>query len=156
MVDYALQHHGVKGQKWGIHRTPEQLGHKRRWKRQDKSSEENKERKKLSEEEKETRKNMVLKSRSAKLLYENADLFDYQELQSAYNRLQLERNIKNLSPKDISRGEAFVNNYIKVSNKTSEVTESSTRLYNNMAKIYNAANPDHPWPLIKDADKKKK
>lgn len=27
-VGDLLQHHGVKGQKWGVRRTPEQLGHK--------------------------------------------------------------------------------------------------------------------------------
>lgn len=25
---YVLRHHGIKGQKWGVRRTPEQLGHK--------------------------------------------------------------------------------------------------------------------------------
>ena len=28
MSDYVLYHHGVKGMKWGIRRTPAQLGHK--------------------------------------------------------------------------------------------------------------------------------
>lgn len=27
-VDEFLEHHGIKGQKWSIRRTPEQLGHK--------------------------------------------------------------------------------------------------------------------------------
>lgn len=27
-VDEFLEHHGIKGQRWGIRRTPEQLGHK--------------------------------------------------------------------------------------------------------------------------------
>ena len=26
--EYYLMHHGVKGQKWGVRRTPAQLGHK--------------------------------------------------------------------------------------------------------------------------------
>lgn len=29
MTDNELYHHGIKGQKWGIRRTPEQLGHRR-------------------------------------------------------------------------------------------------------------------------------
>lgn len=28
MSDYILYHHGVKGMKWGVRRTPQQLGHK--------------------------------------------------------------------------------------------------------------------------------
>lgn len=27
-TDEFLEHHGIKGQRWGIRRTPEQLGHK--------------------------------------------------------------------------------------------------------------------------------
>lgn len=27
-MDDWLKHHGIKGQKWGVRRTPEQLGHK--------------------------------------------------------------------------------------------------------------------------------
>lgn len=30
MVNNRLQHHGIKGQKWGVRRTPEQLGHPRK------------------------------------------------------------------------------------------------------------------------------
>lgn len=26
--EYALSHHGIRGQKWGVRRTPEELGHK--------------------------------------------------------------------------------------------------------------------------------
>ena len=37
----------------------------------------------------EKKKQEAIKSRSAKELYDNADLFTTQELQSAYNRLQL-------------------------------------------------------------------
>lgn len=28
MIEYELYHHGVKGQKWGVHRTAAQLGHR--------------------------------------------------------------------------------------------------------------------------------
>lgn len=69
----------------------------------------------------EAKKKKVLKSRSAKTLYENADLFSTQELQAAYDRLSLENNINNLSQKTISRGEQALDNVIKYGGKLSSL-----------------------------------
>lgn len=164
--DY-LQHWGVKGMRWGVRRyqnkdgslTPR--GKKRYSKEMDKLKEEDKvlrnklatkakiqklEDKRKSVEEKkdalgetvEAKKERILASRSAKELYENADLFTTNELNAAYLRLNLERNIKNLEPATVSKGETFVSNMIKAGDTTSRVLETGSRVYNNVAKIYNS------------------
>lgn len=69
----------------------------------------------------EAKKKKVLESRSAKTLYENADLFSNEELTAAYNRLSLENNIKNLAPETVSRGERALDNVIKYGGKVSSI-----------------------------------
>lgn len=86
----------------------------------------------------ETRKARILESRSAKQLYDNADLFTYNELSAAKLRLELERNIKNMEPATVDKGTAYVNKFVDASNKISDVASSGTKAYNNVAKVYNS------------------
>ena len=120
------------------------------------------------EEEKETKekeslekkKERILKSRSAKELYENADLFTSQELQSAYNRLTLEKNISSLVPKEVDKGKQFVDSALKTAKTINDAIDTGSKLYNNVAKVYNSLTEEgrkKPVPLIgQDQDKKKK
>lgn len=123
-----LKHHGRKGMKWYQHI----FGDKNKGSEKSKSGNE-------SEEDRiEKRKKEVANSRSAKKVYENADLFSDQELQRIYNRIQLERNIKNLSGNEKSKGEEYIDRVIKTARKTSDFIESGGKLYNNIAKVYNS------------------
>lgn len=159
-----LQHHGIKGMKWGVRRTDAQLGNassktkkKSFFKKNDVKGKEP-EKKKDSKEDIAAKKTEILKSRSAKKIYENADLFTDAELQSAYNRLQLERNIAGLAPKEIKKGEKFVDSTIKWGRKINDVSSTGITMYNNIAKLRNTfseSGRSNPWPTIGGENKKK-
>ena len=105
----------------------------------------------------EEQKEQILKSRSAKELYKHADLFSTNELDSAYHRLVLERNISSLIPKEIGRGEKFLDSFNKWSKKMNDVTSNSINGWNNFAKIYNTKKTgDERLPIIGEKEKDKK
>lgn len=158
--DY-IYHYGIKGMKWGIRRTAEQLGHKvkSKFSRKKTSSDEggsgdsskkikgsvtvkgtkqNPGTTKTSDGSSlEERKQKVLESRSAKELYNNADLFTTQELQQAYNRLVLEKNIKNLSPKEVSKGQQILNKYVDTAENISKFLNSTNKVLSQVTRLKN-------------------
>lgn len=158
--DY-IYHYGIKGMKWGIRRTAEQLGHKikskfsKKKKTSDEDSSEGSSSKikgsvtvkgtkqnpgtiKTSDGSSiEERKQKVLNSRSAKELYNNADLFTTQELQQAYNRLVLEKNIKSLSPKEVSKGQQMLNKYVDSAENISKFLNSTNKVLSQVTRFKN-------------------
>lgn len=158
--DY-IYHYGIKGMKWGIRRTAEQLGHKikSKFSRKKKTSDEggsegssskikgsvtvkgtkqNPGTTKTSDGSSiEERKQKVLDSRSAKELYNNADLFTTQELQQAYNRLVLEKNIKNLSPKEVSKGQKMLDKYVNTAENISKFLNSTNKILSQVNRFKN-------------------
>lgn len=131
-----LTHWGIKGMKWGIRRFQNKDGSltslgKKRKQQNDKP-----------EETAEQKKERILKSKSAKELYKNADLFSDAELQKAYNRLVLERNIAGLSANEKSKGESFVEGTIKWTKKTSELINAGTGMYDSVKKVMKIAGID--------------
>ena len=158
--DY-IYHYGIKGMKWGIRRTAEQLGHKikSKFSRKKTSSDESGSQtssKKIQGSVTvkgtkqnpgttrtsdgssiEERKQKILESRSAKELYNNADLFTTQELQQAYNRLVLEKNIKNLSPKDVSKGQQMLNKYVDTAENLSKFLNSTNKVLSQVTRFKN-------------------
>lgn len=154
MDNNELYHFGIKGMKWGIRRTPIQLGHKTKNKNQRKHDKQI-----LNKQARiDKKKREVLKSRSAKELYKYANLFNTRELQEAYNRLQLERNIQNLFPKEVKKGQNFTQKIIKSGRTVSDLLDTGTKLYNNVAKIYNSTENGraNPVPLINGDGNKQK
>ena len=132
-------HYGVKGMKWGIRRTPAQLGHvvssgaKRVKNAVSNVASKRKAKKKREaevEEDVEQKKERIIKSRSARQLYKNADLFTTQELQNAYNRLNLERNIANLAAAEKSAGRRYVDGYVNVARKTGDALQATNKALN--------------------------
>lgn len=158
--DY-IYHYGIKGMKWGIRRTAEQLGHKIKSKFSRKKSSSDESGSQASSKKiqgsvtvkgtkqnpgttrtsdgssLEERKQKVLESRSAKELYNNADLFTTQELQQAYNRLVLEKNIKNLSPKEVSKGQQMLNKYVDTAENISKFLNSTNKVLSQVTRFKN-------------------
>ena len=159
MENSQLYHHGIKGMRWGVRRTPEQLGYstntsKAKQKKTFGIFKKKGTAKKNQTEEPEdieVKKQRILKSRSPKELYKHADLFTDNELQSAYNRLNLERNIANLSPKEVDKGKQFVQNVADWGNKINNLSDAGIKMYNNVARVYNTFSSNgssSPLPTI--------
>lgn len=131
--DEYLAHHGILGMKWGIRRyqnkdgtlTPE--GRKRYG---DIDSD---------NESVDAKKTRVLKSRSATELYKHADLFSDAELKQAYERLNLEANIKRLAPTPVHRGEKFVKNVLQTSAFATKLIDDAAKTYSNIDKMMKIA-----------------
>ena len=157
-----ISHYGIKGMKWGIRRTAEELGHKVKsaFSKKDKGSSDsgagssNSSKIKGSITVKGTKKNpsttrtsdgssveerkkKVLESRSPKELYNNADLFTTKELQDAYNRLVLEKNIKNLSPKEVSKGQKMIDRYVNTADTIAKILNSTNKVASQVNRLKN-------------------
>ncbi len=181
MYKLELYHHGVPNMKWGQRRYQNKDGSltalgRLRYRRAQKAyakAEKNLakakklgiEKPELDEDQKmsvEAKKQKVLASRSAKELYDNAPLFDDKELDAAYKRLSLERNIKSLIPENKKKGEEFVKNAATWSKNVTDFATNATSLYNKvaLARNYHIADGDD-WPIIgakskRDIEEKKK
>lgn len=106
-----LMHHGVKGMKWGVRRTPAQLGHKRSGSRRKKSRSSRK-----GEARKKRISGLVKKRTTTKTVTrrKKASEFTDDELQAAVKRLQLEKQYNDLvrsidGQQTVSRGRKIVN-----------------------------------------------
>lgn len=153
----TLCHYGVLGMKWG-----------RRKKRDSNSTSKGliTRKKKVTTDKTEgktedlaTRKKRILDSRDPKLIYDNKHLFNKNELIDAYQIMNTENNIKNLIPKQVSKGERYIDNAIKWGTKISNLASTSVNAYNNVSKFMNtfgvnAPKVDNLQSVTKEAKKK--
>ena len=108
-MDEELYHYGVKGMKWGVRRTPSQLGHTTGTKKKKSGSSVLSKAKTAISNRREASKQKkaeasARKSQKKKRLSEMSD----DELQAQIKRLELEKRYRDLTPKQTHRGRDFV------------------------------------------------
>lgn len=133
-----LEHYGVKGMRWGVRRTPEQLGHKTSKKKSlvsrvkkavsKKTAKAKKTKEQKKEESDEEIRQKLLKSTDPKYIKKHMSLLDDKELKARLERINTENKIKTLAAEaDKSKLDQFMKKF----NKT-------TTYMNDVAKFYNS------------------
>lgn len=90
-------------------------------------------------------KQAILKQRSGKAIYKNADLFTTDELAAATRRLQLEKTLREIDPKQKSKGEQYLDKAKKLNDTMNMVTntiESGAKLYQTINKYLGTETSD--------------
>ena len=115
-----LEHHGIKGQKWGVRRfqnedgTRTAAGKKRERSRSEDPAHED-----------------YNKAHSGKSVKDMSDA----ELRTRLNRLQMEKQYIQLTDSDTSKGKEFVSKAMKVATGVATATTTALTIYNNYGKI---------------------
>lgn len=98
-------------------------------------------------------KQAILKQRSGKAIYKNADLFTTDELAAATRRLQLEKTLRDIDPKQKSKGEQYLDKAKKLNDTMTTVTntiESGAKLYKTVSKYLGSEVPEEKKKEKKD------
>ena len=120
-MDNTLTHYGILGMKWGVRRSEAQLARARGSKK--------KEEVEPHEDYKKAHDKANVKTMSDK------------ELRERLNRLNMEKQLKQLSNEDVSKGKAFIDKSIKTATTVAAVTGTALTLYNNADKIAKIVKP---------------
>ena len=99
----------------------------------------------------EERKQAILKKRSGKEIYKNADLFTTDEMATALRRLKLEKELREIDPKVKSKGEQ----YLEKAKSAKDAMDTVSNTIESGAKLYNTINKYFGEDKDKDKDKKK-
>ena len=111
-----IWHHGIKGMKWGVRHTPEQLGHKtgsKSTKKDDESHEDYK------------------KAHDTKSVKKMSDA----ELRARLNRLNMEKQYSQMNPNRVERGKKILSSTLKVAGGVAAASSTVITLKNNWGTI---------------------
>ena len=111
-----IWHHGIKGQKWGVRHTPEQLGHKTGGKKTAKKDDSHEDYKKAHD------------SKDVKKMSDA-------ELRSRLNRLNMEKQYSQMNPSRVERGRRVLNASLKVAGTVAAASTTAITLKNNWSTI---------------------
>lgn len=163
----SIEHYGILGMRWGVIRTPRQLGHEpeggkdyKAKEGKDPNSKEKRERKSIGDrikdaKKKNQQKKNLEKARAAKAkkkeeakereemlkdpkkLYENRDKFTKKEIDDAVARFRSEAALKQYSDAEREAGRQKVQAVMNAIKKGGELSGDLIKLYNNMAYFKN-------------------
>lgn len=109
-----IWHHGIKGQKWGIRHTPEQLGHKTGGSKSTSAKKDD-----THDDHKRAHDNKSVKSMSDA------------ELRARLNRLNMEKQYSQMNPSRVERGRKILNSTLKVAGGVAAASTTVITLHNN-------------------------
>lgn len=157
MESNQLYHHGIKGMKWGVRRTPQQLGHyikQRKIKKQRTAALEKARQARKDKAEFEANKDRVLKSGTATEVLKYKGKLTNQELQTALTRINLEQQLSSISAREVKTGMDKVTNAMNKVEKATQAVNKGINAYNTVAKVSNSLGKTN-LPTIGDSGKKK-
>lgn len=168
----ALQHHGILGMKWGVRRTPEQLGHKptgarhsgkkktigeavraRKRKKQRMAALEKARQAAVDKRTFEQRKKAALEKGSAADILQFQGRLTNKEMQEALTRLDLEQRLSAMSQKNVKSNREKLDSLVKTFGTVGTAITNGSNAYNSMAKVLNSLT-DANLPII--GEKKEK
>ena len=184
MYETYLAHHGILGQKWGIRRFQNKDGsltnagakryggkgkdprHKpttaRKLAKQRAANLEKARQAKTAKKEFEEEKKKALETGSAADVLKYRGKLSNQELQNAFNRINLEQQLSSMAQKDVKSGWDKMDSLMNKVGKVTDYSNKAISMYNVIAKVNNSFS-DNKMRLIdggggekKDPDKKKK
>lgn len=114
-MNYELYHHGIKGQKWGVRRTPEQLGNIRKGVNDASNIARN------ANNISKSVGNMKNHKQTQKDISEMTDA----ELKEAVKRMNMEQQYRELKSKQTANGQTYVRETLEIAGSTLAIASSA-------------------------------